>query len=244
MNSEAASYFPAMLMGGPDATTVAGQSSITAGEMPSEIDVQADKRESSIENPISASNLPDESLLRLLQSGNKNALAIVFRRFARLVRAISFRVLRDEAEADDLLQEVFLFIFRKAELFDGTKGSARSWIVQITYHRAIDRRRQLISRHFYDALDLESPTAAALHTEIAFYEQSLEGRLGKEALARIRDSLSEDQRRTLELYFFGGYTIAEIAEQLSQSPGNVRHHYYRALEKMRKLVFSTKLASK
>ena len=141
-------------------------------------------------------------------------------------------------------QEVFIFIFRKIGLFDSTKGSARSWIVQITYHRAIDRRRQLISRHFYDGLDLKAPAAAALHTEIAFYERTLEGTLGKAMVQGIEESLSSDQRETLRLHFFEGYTIEEIAQKMVQTPGNIRNHYYRALEKMRKLIFSPKLPPK
>jgi len=161
-----------------------------------------------------------------------------------MVRTVAYRILRNEAEADDLLQEVFLFVFRKVDLFDSAKGSARSWIVQITYHRAIDRRRQLMSRHFYDGLDLEAPAAAALNIEIAFYERSLEGTLGQTLLRQIEESLSEYQRETLRLHFFEGYTIEEIAERMCQTPGNIRNHYYRALEKMRKMIFSAKLPSK
>ena len=67
-------------------------------------------------------------------------------------RGVAFRILRDASEADDLLQEVFLFVHRKANIFDPSKASVRSWIVQMTYQRAIDRRRYLQSRHFYTIL--------------------------------------------------------------------------------------------
>jgi RNA polymerase sigma-70 factor (ECF subfamily) len=185
----------------------------------------------------------DEALLERVGHHEREALAILFRRYARLVRSVAFRILRNESEADDLLQEVFLYIFRKAGQFDGTKGWARSWIVQVTYHRAIDRRRHLASRHFYDALALDTPDAAQLGREVAFYEQSLEGRLGKTVLALIEDSLSLDQRETLRLYFFEGCTLEEIAQTMGQSPGNVRNHHYRALEKIRKLLFARKLSA-
>ena len=59
------------------------------------------------------------------------------------------RILRDDSEAEDLLQDVFLFVHRNCTIFDSSKAAVRSWIVQITYHRAIDRRRYLNSRHFY-----------------------------------------------------------------------------------------------
>ena len=68
------------------------------------------------------------------------------------------RILRDDSEADDLLQEVFLFVHRNCSMFDSVQGLVRSWIVQMTYHRAIDRRRYLNSRHFYTRLDLDGVT--------------------------------------------------------------------------------------
>lgn len=180
--------------------------------------------------------LEDEYLLEQVSCGATEALSVLFHRHSRMVRGIAYRIVRNASEADDLLQEVFLHIFRKARNFDATKGAARSWIVQATYQRAIDRRRHLASRHFYDRLELDSTAVIALKTEIAFYETSLEGMLGKDLLVRIEESLSVDQRRTLQLHFFEGHTIEEIAQEMGQSSGNVRHHYYRALEKMRRLI--------
>src|SRR3954467_4770564 len=115
---------------------------------------EATKPASSIKIPSSLTDLPDESLLRHACHGGE-AFALLFRRYARLVRAIAFRILHDASEADDLLQEVFLFIHCKSTLFDAVKSSARSWIVQITYHRAIDRLRYLQSRHFYSHVDFD-----------------------------------------------------------------------------------------
>lgn len=181
----------------------------------------------------------DEFLLDQLREGNHGALALLFRRYARLVRTVAHRILRDEAEADDLLQEVFLFIFRKWALFDPARGSARSWIVQVTYHRAIDRRRHLVSRNFYASEELDE----ALHeisepsTDTAFYERTIEGALGPETLRKIEEALSSDQQKTMQLYFFEGCTFEEIADRLGQTVGNARNHYYRGLEKIRKLVF-------
>ena len=188
----------------------------------------------------------DEFLLEQLREGNHGALALLFRRYARLVRTVAYRILRDAAEAEDLLQEVFLFIFRKWALFDASRGSARSWIVQVTYHRAIDRRRHLASRHFYANAELDETllTIDGPMADSAFYERSIEGSLGTEMLSKIAEVLSIDQRRTIQLYFFEGYTFEEIAELTKQMVGNVRNHYYRGLEKIRKLVFAPELRDK
>ena len=105
--------------------------------------------------PILDTSISDEGLMAQICDGSREALSILFRRYARLVRTVAMRILRDDSEADDLLQDVFLFFHRNCSLFDSSKASVRSWIVQMTYHRAIDRRRYLNSRHFYTRLDLD-----------------------------------------------------------------------------------------
>jgi len=206
----------------------------------------ADSREppgKSVEAEVRDSETSDEALMERVCGGDREALGVLFRRYARAVRSVAYRILRDEAEADDLLQDVFLFINRKCGIFDPTKGSARSWIVQMTYHRAIDRRRQLISRHFYTRVDISDPGMEPPDPrgEDPFYHQSMEGVLGKGGLEKLTKSLSEDQQTTMRLYFFEGYTLDEIAIQLGQSVGNVRNHYYRGLERVRKQIFTKKL---
>jgi RNA polymerase sigma-70 factor (ECF subfamily) len=189
---------------------------------------------------------PDDRLLSRIADADREALSLLFRRHARMVRVLAERILRDRGEAEDLVQEVFLFVFRRAALFDSGKGSARSWLAQVTYHRAIDRRRQLISRHFYSSVEIEEgilqseePLGLTTH-----YDDTIEAALGRETLRRIDESLSEDQRRVIHLHFVDGYTVAEIAEIIGQSVGNVRNHYYRALERMRREVFATKISRK
>jgi RNA polymerase sigma-70 factor, ECF subfamily len=100
----------------------------------------------------------DEVLMGCIVKGNKEALADLFRRYARVVRAVAYRVLRDASEADDLVQDIFLLVQRDCVGFDSSKGSARFWILQMTYRRAISRRRYLTSRHFYTRLDLDDET--------------------------------------------------------------------------------------
>lgn len=190
--------------------------------------------------------LPDEQLMEQVQQGIQEALVPLFRRYAHAVRSVACRILRNEAEADDLVQEVFLFVFHKAALFDASQGTARSWIIQVTYHRAIDRRRYLTSRRYYtfkdvDASEQEPPDE---RQAVASWQRSLDGVLGRKGAAELRSLLSRDQLRTIELHFFEGHTLAEIAEQTGQSLVNIRHHYYRGLEKLRKSSFAQKLQPK
>jgi RNA polymerase sigma-70 factor (ECF subfamily) len=187
----------------------------------------------------------DEELLLGLAKGSRDSLSILFRRHARAVKSVAFRILRSSAEADDIVQEVLLFVYKKASLFDAAKGSGRSWIIQIAYHRAIDRKRYLVARRFYSTLGFDgvetslSPSFAGTP-----YEESIEGVLGIDTLREIQDSLSPDQQRVIELYFYEGHTIDEIAKEMKQTVGNIRNHYYRGLEKIRQSVRAAKLRVK
>jgi RNA polymerase sigma-70 factor (ECF subfamily) len=191
---------------------------------------------------ILEAEVSDEALMGHVGDGSREALALLFRRYAGLVRAIAMRILRDCSEADDLLQEVFLFMHGKSGTFDSSKCSARSWIVQMTYHRAIDRRRYLQSRHFYTCVDLGG--TREVHdprSRTAHYAESIGELVGNTTIQGLLDALTEDQRNTLSLHFFEGYTFGEIAVKLDQSLGNIRNHYYRGLEKLRKQMFAGKL---
>jgi RNA polymerase sigma-70 factor (ECF subfamily) len=191
------------------------------------------------------SEISDEALMVRTCDGSREALALLFRRYARLVRTVAMRILRDDSEADDLLQDVFLFIHRNCSVFDSSKAAVRSWIVQMTYHRAIDRRRYLNSRHFYTRLDLEGATDLPASCSENREDEAFLGRLvGNTTVQGLLDTLTEDQRNTLSLHFFEGYTFDEIAAKLDQSLGNIRNHYYRGLDRLRRQVFPGKLPAR
>ena len=184
---------------------------------------------------VLAKEATDEALLTQISHGDSEALAILFRRYARLVWSVARRILGNSEEADDLLQDVFLYLKRKASAFNSAKGPARSLIVHITYQRAISRRRYLTSRHFYSSEDLEDENARQVLAPAAtLYDESLEAHFGREGLKKALNGLSAEQQETLQLYFFEGFSLEEIAARTGQSFGNVRHHYYRGLEKLRK----------
>ena len=173
----------------------------------------------------------DEELLGRVLLGSKDALALLFRKHRRTVLNIAERILRDASEAEDLCQEVFLVLFQKAGLFDASKGTASSWIFQIAYHRAMNRRQYLAHRQHYDNQELD--------------EQQIGGRpqllvdeiVARNLLNRLREQLTEEQKTTLEMHFFEGYSLREIAEKTNQKLGNVRNHFYRGLDRLRSNVF-------
>jgi RNA polymerase sigma-70 factor, ECF subfamily len=183
----------------------------------------------------SAEEPSDETLIARIRADDNEALGLLFRRYARLVWSVGRRILRNNEEADDLLQDVFLFVQRKAAAFESSKGTIRSFIVHITYQRAISRRRYLACRHFYSSKDIGEYTVNRIPApRELLYDESLEAHLGRDGLQRGLADLSAEQRETLRLYFFEGYSLEEIAAHIGQSNGNVRHYYYRGLEKLRR----------
>lgn len=184
----------------------------------------------------------DEALMTLVSQGDRDALAGLFRRYGRIVRGVAYRVLQDASEADDLLQDIFLLIHHRCGMFDPSRGPARFWILQMTYHSAIARRRYLTSRHFYTRVDLDDVERelAGPGTDPSRLGHCGDGLLGREGLQKALDVLSDNQRRTLQLFFVEGHTLGEIATKLNQTRGNVKNHYFRGLEKLRKQIFGDK----
>ena len=216
----------------------------TLAEPPSS---QSSSTEAAGEEGCEQPSLPsDETLMALICDGDKEALASLFRRYARVVRGVAYRVLRDTSEADDLLQDLFLLIHRLCKSFDSSKGSAKFWILQMAYRRAISRRRYLTARHFYTRLDLEDAANQIPdpRASVGQLEDSIDGRLENGGLQQAFEALAENQRQTLRLFFIEGYTLDEIAAKLGQSRGNVKHHYFRGLDRLRKEFFAGTLPGK
>jgi RNA polymerase sigma-70 factor (ECF subfamily) len=184
----------------------------------------------------------DEDVLALLGSGDSTVLSCLVDRYSRLVLSIAHRILHDHGEAEDVVQDVFFQIYQKANLFDPTKGSAKAWIVSIALHKTLDRRSYLNRTGFYNGVDVES-TCYSLKDGTDL-ERELGSRLDRVALKRAFAELTEMQRTTLELYFFEGLELAEITDRLDESKENIRHHFYRGLERLRTSAFVQQLKHK
>ena len=206
---------------------------LSEGKVPSRIGAS--------DGTTSSTEACDEALICLIRQGDQEALASLFRRYARVVRGVALGILKDPSEAEDLLQDIFILIHRLCKTFDSSKGSAKFWILQMTYRRAISRRRYLNSRHFYTQVELEEESAQVAESRSGQFDGSMNQALAELDLQKVFGTLTEDQQKTLRLHFIEGYTLDEIAKMLGQSKGNVRHHSFRGLERLRKQIFGGKL---
>jgi RNA polymerase sigma-70 factor, ECF subfamily len=177
--------------------------------------------------------LNDEAVMLCLKQGHRDALAVLFDRYHRLVMNIALRILRDAGEAEDLMQSVFLEVFRSSAQFDPVKGTTKVWLLQYAYHRSFNRRHYLSLRGLYrrpeDLVEDRENSSADDSNSHGRMESS---HLVQEALR----SLNSTQRRILELAFYEGLTMREISEKTGESFDSVRHIYYRCLEKLRSLL--------
>lgn len=190
----------------------------------------------------SVPNVDDEQLLYLVGLGDKEALCTLFERYSSLALGIGTKILRDRCEAEDLVQDIFLNLFRKSNSFDPQKGAARTWMVQFIHRRAFNRRVYLTRRHYYDNAD-ESVLLRSAHGD-GELEDKIATRLAGERLRQDLEQLAEKQRFTLELFFFEGYSLREISEQTGDPLQNTRHYYYRGIQNLKKQSASVTISTR
>jgi len=178
----------------------------------------------------------DEDLLARVQKKDYDAVGILFDRYARLFLGIAYRILRDRGEAEDMVQEIFLRLCQRSNTFDPAKGSARTWMVQFAYRRSFDRRSYLTRRFFYGGTEIERLKNTL--QEATGLEDQIAARLTGEQLRAAFEELNDKESATLQLFFFEGCELREVAELLGDSLGNTRHYYYRGLERLRRTAIA------
>jgi RNA polymerase sigma-70 factor, ECF subfamily len=176
----------------------------------------------------------DDQLLEQVAQGDRSAFGTLYDRFSTPLYSLAVKILPNEAEAQDILQEVFLSVWHKAGSFRADRGSAFSWAVALLRNRAIDRIRSRRRRGELleaNAPDLE-PAGSAAKSSAENCETSERAREVRSALGQI----SDDQRQVLHLAYFEGLTQAEIAEKLDEPLGTVKARVQRGMVRMRVIL--------
>jgi RNA polymerase sigma-70 factor, ECF subfamily len=183
--------------------------------------------------PIDLRGLADEDLMELVDAGEMRAFEVIFDRHAGAGYSLAYRMCGRRALAEDIVQEAFLSLWRSGTGYDRARGSVRSWVLSAVHNRAIDALRRTGAKAGRDVSDegiaerLRAPEAT--DTEV---ERRDEARRVRSAL----DELPADQRRVIELAYFGGLTHSQIAEVLELPPGTVKGRMRLGLTKMRQAL--------
>jgi RNA polymerase sigma-70 factor, ECF subfamily len=182
-------------------------------------------REMGAANASPLSTQDDAALLSGVQRGDENAMASLFDRYSKVVYSVALRVLRDPASAEDVLQEIFMQIWRNPDGFVATRGSLGGWLAVVSRNRSIDALRRKRPSEQVDDMALASPYNLADEAE----------RNSMMARARgVIQLLPTEQRKTLEMAFFDGLTHSEIAEMTGDPLGTVKTRIRSALATLRK----------
>ena len=177
------------------------------------------------ESPIHRGDAGDEMrLVARIRAGDEQAMSELYDRYAKVVYAVALRVLQDAAAAEDVLQDIFLQLWRNPDAFDGSRGSLAAWLAVISRHRSIDRLRK--RRPETDIEECVIAGGPDLRDET---ERAL-------VIEKVRDVLAEmnpDQRKVLELAFFQGLTHTEIADKTGEPLGTIKTRIRSGLQLLR-----------
>jgi RNA polymerase sigma-70 factor, ECF subfamily len=161
----------------------------------------------------------DAELLELVANAHRDALGQLYRRHAAAVRTAARRIMHDTGEAEDLVHDVFLEIWRTAGDYDPGRGSVRTWLLVRAHSRSVDRRRTLSRRHFEELQGLQLAAVAPSDDEFML----------RSAVTHLPDPL----RELLELGYYVGMSCAEMAAALELPLGTVKSRVARALTELR-----------
>ena len=174
---------------------------------------------------------PGGDLIRAMAAGNRDAFAQLYDCYAPLVLPFVLRIVRDRADAAEVLQDVFWETWRGAAAYDPSRGTPEAWIITRARARAIDRVRPARQRgETFVAATAGPPTPPAADAALRAEDRQL--------VAGALAQLSEAQREVIELAYYSGLTQTEIAERLEQPLGTVKTRIRLALARLREVVTS------
>jgi RNA polymerase sigma-70 factor, ECF subfamily len=184
--------------------------------------------------PHSAARTDDDKEMLKVAQGDRTAFGVLYDRFSTPLYSLALRMLANEAEAQDMLQEIFLFIWIKAPSFRPERGTAFAWVVSLLRNRIIDRLRSKRRRGELTetyAGDL-APSGSATHSPAQNLDAGERVREVRSAL----EQLGEEQRQVLSLAFFEGLTQSEIAEKLEEPLGTIKARASRGMARLKSIL--------
>jgi len=167
----------------------------------------------------------DDAALLALLSGDQSAMTVLYDRYSMLVYSVALRVLREPAAAEDVIQDVFMQLWRSPESFTAVRGNLGSWLAVVARNRSIDVLRRRRPSTTIDDIPLAAPGNLA--------DEAEQKTLMERARAGIQ-ALPREQRKTLEMAFFDGLTHSEIADMTGAPLGTVKTRIRTALLSLRK----------
>lgn len=181
----------------------------------------------------------DGDLVERLKRRDAQAMSVLYDRYGRICYSVILRIVRNEAAAEDLVQETFLRIWNRVHAFDQTRGALGPWILTVARNRSIDYLRSFEGRASENVFELENLEHPALFVELE------SGILNMDRVRVLRDAftkLNPNQRIVIELAYYEGLSQSEMAERLKQPLGTVKTWVRTALKALRDEIGEVKVA--
>lgn len=192
----------------------------------------------SVDEHVSDDRLADDRLADRLRAGDTEALGELYDRYASIALATALRVVADRQEAEDVVHDAFVAVWRKIDRFDSERGALRAWLMTVVRNRAIDRVRARRSSIDLDDADERSLLRSGPNPT---WELALRRASASDVRAAL-SSLPEEQRRAVELAYFEGYTYREVAELTGVPTGTANGRLRLAMAKLRDALSGTTAA--
>jgi RNA polymerase sigma-70 factor, ECF subfamily len=185
--------------------------------------------------PVAATRGDDVELLTLIGAGDTSAFEELYRRYGRLAFSLCLRLLGDRSEAEEVAQDAFMRVWRRAGRYDAARGTPVTWLLTITHHLAIDHARRRRS----DAIPNTPGVEAAIAATPQDHEERVEARIFEAEVVRAIRNLPLEQRQALWLTYFADYTQREIADSLAIPIGTVKSRVRLGLRGLRRLIMGS-----
>lgn len=182
-----------------------------------------------LSRPRGEATMTDEQLLEAVGRGDDDALGALYDRFGRVAYGLALRILRDQALAEDAVQEAFLAVWRSADAYKRERAKPSTWILTVVHRRAVDLVRREERRRGEPLDDAPEAASAAVDEDVVLRDRRV-------AVQSALQQLSDDQRQALELAYYGGLTQSQLADRLGVPIGTVKSRMFAGLGRLRELL--------
>jgi len=183
---------------------------------------------------VTLSGRTDDQILAALAQRDLSALEALYDRYSKVAYSLAYRIVGDRGNAEDVVQDAFLSVWRQAGTYKRERGAARTWLMSIVHHRSIDRLRSGASSSNTIPYE-ELPESREETTKPSIWQQAWNNVRG-DMIRRALERLPVEQKKSIELAYFSGYTQSEIAELMGVPLGTVKGRMRIGLQKLRTML--------